>query len=223
MLSRRFLWIGVLLVFLGASNAALSHAATISVINQTYQIGGGTSNNSISQSSSTPPLSGSVAELGEQVFLIADGAVSLSSGFIFAGVDVTGGGGGVASAILDFRPSMSSWLMLTTSGAYFPGEGNGQVQLVNLTDNVSLLNYGGVPDFFLGTNILAGSFTFLIDPSKAYRLEVDAGQGGPDFADARIDFLIAAVPEPATIWLLVSSLAGCAIAQRKLSPKSQSI
>lgn len=199
---------------IGSGLVTPAQAGPITVLSQTYEIHGGTLVTSVNQTSSTGPVSANIDD-GPFGFvsLLSDGIVGSSTGFLIT--DVLAACfecGGEASASMDFLTTSPTSLNLTTSGGYLVGAALSGIRLTNLTDQLVLLNFSGVPGN--GFYDLTSSFFFSLDSSKQYRLEAWAETAGADAARSQVEFNVA-VPEPSTLSLLLSSVSVLGFVRRK--------
>jgi hypothetical protein len=226
----RGIWIGILIAIIGSGSFSLAKADTINILSRRYHVHAEES----AHVSGFPGVESSEQDIVTVVFPTITATANLpdiggltsasviggvgpspvSSGYLSANAFSIAGSlpYALATASIDFQSTDAVSLSLLTSGGLGDASfGDNYVRLTDLTDGLVLLDFHGniVPVF---RNDLADSFTFQLDPTKTYRLEVGATVDTNDGASARVDFN---VPEPSSFVLLAPGLAALLIVQKK--------
>jgi hypothetical protein len=209
--------ISVLIVVIGSGSLTFSHATGIDVLSLSYTATADLGNPVVcsdQEQSSSVPVNASCTQGFAVSQAITNGSTGPFSGFLSSSASVNGEiGVATANSVMDFDTSAPLDLSLSTSGSGIPGTTFSTIKLTDLTDNLVLFQFSGRNDF--GFQDLTGSFTFSLDASKDYRLQVSSSTG-PDNTRARVDY---SVPEPSSFALLLPCFATLCIACRKVTAK----
>jgi hypothetical protein len=220
---RKVCVLSLLLVLLVADRA---EAATITLLSQSYSIGGNICKGfplippcaSVpTQSSSSPPLSGSASIPDGSVYVSTNGGTDLSSGFLdsaagYLPVPSLLDGGAGATAIMDFRVNETAEIVLncTITDTF----GGGSVGLRDLTTDFLFLCFTG----FGGSITKSGSF--LLNTTDTYELTARSAVNAPDNAHAHVNFQ---VPDPPTFCLLGVALISLSFVCNRLRKEKRAV